>query len=78
MTLTQLPMYTAPDRVHQASEAWLTRICQLLGVQHAQCPTLELPDLWLSGHLLLAQTCGYPLMTLLQGKVRLVGRPVYE
>ena len=77
-TLTQLPMYTAPDRVHQASEAWLTRICHLLGVQRAQGATPELPDLWLSGHLLLAQTCGYPLMTLLQGKVRLVGRPVYE
>jgi len=77
-TLTQLPMYTAPDRVQLASEAWLGRICQLLGVQREQAAALELPDLWLSKHLLLAQTCGYPLMTQLRDKVRLVGRPVYE
>lgn len=78
MTHTQLPMYTAPSRVHQANEAWLTRICHLLGVQRGQGATLDLPDLWLSERLLLAQTCGYPLMTLLRDKVRLVGRPVYE
>lgn len=78
MNLTQLPMYTAPDRVQLASEAWLARICQLLGVPRAQAPALELPDLWLCEHLLLAQTCGYPLMTQLRDNVQLVGRPVYE
>jgi ABC-type phosphate/phosphonate transport system substrate-binding protein len=71
-------MYTAPERVQLASEAWLERICHLLGVQRGQAATLALPDLWLSEHLLLAQTCGYPLMTLLRDKVRLVGRPVYR
>lgn len=77
-TLIELPMYTAPDRVQQASEAWLARISQLLGAHRARAQGLELPELWLSEKLLLAQTCGYPLMTLLQGKVRLVGRPVYD
>ncbi len=74
----ELSMYTAPLRVQQASEAWLARICQLLGAQRSSAADLPLPELWLSENLLLAHTCGYPLMTLLQGKVRLVGRPAYE
>lgn len=73
-----LPMYTAPEPVAQASEAWLARIFELLGAQWVSSAALELPELWLSGQLLLTQTCGYPLMTLLRGKVRLIGRPVYE
>lgn len=32
---------------------------------------------WLDENLLLAQTCGYPLRRLLDGKVRYVGTPVY-
>jgi ABC-type phosphate/phosphonate transport system substrate-binding protein len=32
----------------------------------------------LSSQLVLAQTCGYPLMTRLRDKVRLIGRPVYQ
>ena len=74
----ELPMYSAPERVAQASEAWLARIFEVLGAQRLQGVALELPELWLSPQLLLAQTCGYPLMTLLRGKVRLIGRPVYE
>jgi len=33
---------------------------------------------WLDPHLLLAQTCGYPLATRLAGRVRLVATPVYD
>ena len=73
----QLSMYTAPVRVQQASETWLARIVQLLRAERLS-GELELPQLWLSPQLLLAQTCGYPLMTLLRDKVRLIGRPVYE
>ncbi|WP_449396074.1 phosphate/phosphite/phosphonate ABC transporter substrate-binding protein [Devosia riboflavina] len=32
---------------------------------------------WLDSNLLLAQTCGYPLRSLLDGKVRYVGTPIY-
>lgn len=74
----QLPMYTAPVRVQQASESWLVRIVQLLDADRLPGEELELAHLWLSPQLLLAQTCGYPLMTLLRDKVRVVGRPVYE
>lgn len=73
-----LAMYTAPPRVAQASAAWLTRTCQLLGVEHLGPPDLDLVESWLSPQLLLAQTCGYPLMTRLRGQVRVLGRPVYE
>ena len=73
-----LPMYTAPERVAQASELWLARIFELLDAQHMESTTFGLPELWLSERLVLAQTCGYPLMTLLRGKVRLIGRPAYE
>lgn len=74
----QLPMYTAPARVQQASESWLRHIVQLLGAERLPGEGLDLARLWLSPQLLLAQTCGYPLMTRLRDKVRVVGRPVYE
>ncbi|MET0365812.1 MAG: PhnD/SsuA/transferrin family substrate-binding protein [Sphingobium sp.] len=38
----------------------------------------DLETIWLSPGLLLGQTCGYPLMTRLQDKVRLVATPHYE
>jgi ABC-type phosphate/phosphonate transport system substrate-binding protein len=74
----ELPMYTAPTLVQQASEAWLARIVGLLAVERLPVSELELSQVWLSPRLLLAQTCGYPLMTLLRDKVRLTGRPVYD
>jgi ABC-type phosphate/phosphonate transport system substrate-binding protein len=81
--VAQLAMYTAPARVQQASETWLSRICELLGTERLGTERLDsgedpLPQVWLSARLLLAQTCGYPLMTALRDRVRVVGRPVYE
>lgn len=73
----ELAMYTAPRRVAEASAAWMTRTCQLLGIERRVDPDLQLAQLWLSPHLVLTQTCGYPLMTLLRNQVRLIGRPVY-
>lgn len=73
-----LLMYVAPDRLREANEAWLTRILQRLGVARDNAEGLALMSLWLSPDLLLSQTCGYPLMTALRGKVRLIGRPVYD
>jgi ABC-type phosphate/phosphonate transport system substrate-binding protein len=73
-----LLMYTAPDRLRAANEAWLTRIVQLLGIPRDPAADFELMPLWLSSNLLLSQTCGYPLVTALRGKVRLIGRPDYR
>jgi ABC-type phosphate/phosphonate transport system substrate-binding protein len=76
--IAELLMYTAPEPIHQANERWLARILEHLGVTRSDAEGLSLLELWLSPHLLLTQTCGYPLMTALRGKVRVLGRPRYE
>jgi ABC-type phosphate/phosphonate transport system substrate-binding protein len=76
--IAELLMYVAPEPVREANERWLTRILERLGVTRRNADMLSLMDLWLSPHLLLTQTCGYPLMTALRGQVRVVGRPRYE
>jgi ABC-type phosphate/phosphonate transport system substrate-binding protein len=76
--IAELLMYVAPKPIQQANERWLARIVEHLGVSRRNAEGLALTDLWLSPHLLLTQTCGYPLMTALHGKVRVLGRPRYE
>jgi ABC-type phosphate/phosphonate transport system substrate-binding protein len=76
--LAELLMYVAPEPIQQANERWLTRIVEHLGATRRNAEGLSLTDLWLSPQLLLTQTCGYPLMTALRGKVRVLGRPRYE
>lgn len=73
-----LSMYVAPARVVQAQEAWLQRILELLGERREQAAIVEHASHWQSPDLLLSQTCGYPFITSLRGKVRLIGRPSYE
>lgn len=74
----ELLMYLAPDRVHQAQEQWLGRVLERLGGERLDAQAMDLKQLWRSPQLLLTQTCGYPLMTLLRGQVQIVGRPVYQ
>ncbi|OLF52704.1 phosphate/phosphite/phosphonate ABC transporter substrate-binding protein [Pseudomonas chlororaphis] len=74
----ELLMYVAPEPVRQANEQWLAAILQRLGQTRLDARALDLTALWLSPRLLLTQTCGYPLMTALRGKVRVIGRPRYE
>ena len=76
--LAELLMYTAPETIRRANERWLARILERLGTSRRNAEGLSLMDLWLSPQLLLTQTCGYPLMTALRGKVRVLGRPRYE
>ncbi|MFD2642116.1 phosphate/phosphite/phosphonate ABC transporter substrate-binding protein [Pseudomonas japonica] len=78
MAYAELLMYVAPPRVREASEAWLQSTLEHLGARREDASHLDLAALWLSPHLLFTQTCGYPLMTLLRGKVRVIGRPRYE
>ena len=73
--LAELLMYTAPETIRRANERWLARIFERLGTSRRNAEGLSLMDLWLSPQLLLTQTCGYPLMTALRGKVRVLGRP---
>jgi ABC-type phosphate/phosphonate transport system substrate-binding protein len=74
----ELLMYVAPDRVRAANEAWLARILERLGATRDDPQERTLMQLWLDPDLLLSQTCGYPLMTALRGKVRVIGRPAYD
>jgi len=76
--IAELLMYVAPEPIRQANERWLTRILERLGIQRRDAEGLSLMALWLSPNLLMTQTCGYPLMTQLRGKVRILGRPRYE
>jgi ABC-type phosphate/phosphonate transport system substrate-binding protein len=76
--IAELLMYTAPEPIHQANERWLARILEHLGYARRDAAGLSLMQMWLSPNLLLTQTCGYPLMTALRGKVRVLGRPRYE
>lgn len=75
---SDLSMYLAPARVLQAQHAWLERILEILGERRGQKQIVDLAAHWRSPDLLLSQTCGYPFVTSLRGKVRLVGRPSYE
>ncbi|UQI29264.1 PhnD/SsuA/transferrin family substrate-binding protein [Pseudomonas bijieensis] len=75
---SDLSMYLAPARVLQAQEAWLRRVLAILGEHREQEQIVEPAAHWLSPDLLLSQTCGYPLVTSLRGRVRLIGRPSYE
>lgn len=75
--LAELQMYVAPRRVSDAQQRWLASILERLSVTRLQA-SLDLETLWLSDDLLLAQTCGYPLMTRLRERVQVVGRPVYQ
>lgn len=75
---SDLSMYLAPARVLQAQDAWLQRTLEILGERHERKPIVDPVSHWLSPGLLLSQTCGYPFVTSLRGKVRLIGRPSYE
>lgn len=74
----ELLMYVAPAQVREANEQWLTRILELLQATLRDAGGMELLELFRSPDLLLTQTCGYPLLTQLQGQVQVVGRPRYE
>jgi len=74
----ELPMYPAPEPIHTAAEAWIAHTLQLLGAQRRPWRGENLHRLFREPDLLFAQTCGYPLMTGLQDRVRLVGRPDFD
>ena len=76
-----LPMYLATPGQVEAFWEHLRGLLAARGLQqlplHMSWPP-ELPSHWLDPDLLLSQTCGYPLMTHLAGRVRLVGTFCYQ
>lgn len=76
--LVSLPMYEIPA---PARDRFLAALVDALRA-HGFSPEIVEPDdlqaHWRSPDLLLSQTCGYPLVTALRERVRLVGVPLYD
>ena len=77
-----LPMYDLPE-LAQANDALWSAIAQRLQARGVEAPVeltrdRPLDELWLDPELLMAQTCGYPLVTRLAGRVCLLATPSYQ
>ncbi len=78
-----LPMYNASTELRDGYEALQGALLDLLRAAgwRDQVEALRepaLPALWLRPDLLLSQTCGYPYVTVLSGRVRLLATPCYD
>jgi ABC-type phosphate/phosphonate transport system substrate-binding protein len=76
MRVASLPMY---DTHPAAVQAWWSGIAEAMraegiaGVPAAACWPSDLEAHWHDPHLLLSQTCGFPLVTALKGVVQVLG-----
>jgi ABC-type phosphate/phosphonate transport system substrate-binding protein len=78
MSLAALPMYDLPA-VRWATDAlWAALAATLPGAPATLTRDRPAEAIWTDPDLLLAQTCGYPLVTTLAGKVQVVATPCYE
>lgn len=82
MPLASLAMYVSPPPIAKATQrfwaALSTRIRSLgLDAPAALNDELRYDEAWLHPELLFGQTCGYPYVQNLRGKVQLVATPVY-
>jgi ABC-type phosphate/phosphonate transport system substrate-binding protein len=83
MRLASLAMYTTPAPIAEATDRlWAYISDQLRRHGLADIPqnldkTVAYDQAWLRPDLLLAQTCGFPYVKKLRGRVRLVATPVY-
>lgn len=78
-----LPMYDPPELQSANDALWTAIADRLVASGHSDVPERltrsdDLPALWRRDGLLLGQTCGYPLMTELAGRVQLVATPAYR
>jgi ABC-type phosphate/phosphonate transport system substrate-binding protein len=78
-----LPMYDLPELQSANDVLWAAIAARLEDLGVAGAPRLvtrgrPLETLWTDPGLILAQACGYPLTTNLQGKVRLIATPRYR
>ncbi|EKF57640.1 hypothetical protein QWE_20748 [Agrobacterium albertimagni AOL15] len=77
-------MYVAPSVVIEAQRVlWAflrdhLRGAGMVGLPDTLDETLPHHEAWLDPRLVLAQTCGFPFVKHLKGRVRLVATPVYE
>lgn len=83
MRIASLGMYDLPCLQAATDSLWTAIAARLrangvAGVPDRLDRDRGLGDIWRDETLLLAQTCGYPLMTALQGIVQVVAAPVYD
>jgi ABC-type phosphate/phosphonate transport system substrate-binding protein len=84
LSIAGIAMYVAPEPVAEATDA----LWYFLKDYLARAGVPDLPeeldqvtdyrDVWLRSDLLLSQTCGFPYVKSLRGKVRLVATPCYR
>lgn len=77
-----LPMYDFVEIRRDHDRLWDAVRTRLASAGCTNLPEVlehepELPQAWLDPGLLLSQTCGYPLVTTLAGRVRLLATPCY-
>jgi ABC-type phosphate/phosphonate transport system substrate-binding protein len=83
MMVASLPMYDLPE-IEQATDTWwrgLAKAFRREGIADVpdnlwRCASFR--EVWTRDDLLLSQTCGFPLMHELRGKVTLVATPCYS
>jgi ABC-type phosphate/phosphonate transport system substrate-binding protein len=83
MTVASLMMYDQPDQARSANDALWIAIRDRLRAKGMSVPDAldrseDYHSYWLRPDLALAQTCGYPYVSELKGKVRLVATPVFS
>jgi ABC-type phosphate/phosphonate transport system substrate-binding protein len=71
-------MYDFPELRWATDALWAAVAARVPGAPAHLDRARGLEDIWTDPDLLLAQTCGYPLMTSLAGKVALVATPRYR
>lgn len=78
MRRAALPMYDPPF-VRASTDALWRALAEALRARGIDAPVALTrgATLWETSDLLLSQTCGYPFITRLRGRVRLVATPVY-
>lgn len=74
--IASLPMYDWPE-VRQATDAWWAGLARHLGLAAGFHRGPDYAALWHRPDLVFSQTCGYPFIHALRGKVRLVATPHY-
>jgi ABC-type phosphate/phosphonate transport system substrate-binding protein len=78
MSVAALPMYDFEELRWATDALWAAIAVRVPGAPAVLERGRPLMDVWTDPALLLAQTCGYPLMTSLAGRVRVVATPRYR
>ncbi|NTA13875.1 phosphate/phosphite/phosphonate ABC transporter substrate-binding protein [Agrobacterium tumefaciens] len=83
MSLASLAMYASPPPVKEATALFWAALGKRLRAGGVDAPQtldekIRYDEAWLRPDLLFGQTCGYPYVRHLRGKVQLVATPVYN